>query len=88
MSLERPPRVGDLAKGLSDFAPFLGMGATIAFTVAAACGIGYWVDKEFGTEPVFTLIMGVTGVVAGLVQFIRLATRIKPRSPPNTPQIP
>lgn len=78
-----PPRntSDDFAKALRDFAPYLGLGTTLAVTVGLACALGYWLDGILGTKPILALFFGVLGVAAALSQFVRLAGQVKPQPP-------
>jgi F0F1-type ATP synthase assembly protein I len=33
--------------------------------------IGYWIDKEYNTSPVWVLILSIAGIVSGLYSFIK-----------------
>jgi len=56
-------------------APYLGLGTSLAATVLAGLGFGYWLDARFGTRPLLFLVGGVLGVLAALVQFYTTVTR-------------
>jgi len=47
---------------------------TLAVTVLAGLGGGYWLDGRLGTRPAFMLVGGSLAVVAALVYFIRTVT--------------
>jgi F0F1-type ATP synthase assembly protein I len=44
---------------------------TLAVTVLAGLGAGYWLDGRLGTRPWFLLVGASLGVVAALVYFIQ-----------------
>jgi ATP synthase protein I len=52
-------------------APLLGLGMTLAVTVLAGLGGGYWLDGRLGTRPVFLLLGGALGLGAALYHFVR-----------------
>jgi F0F1-type ATP synthase assembly protein I len=60
-------KVGE-AKGWSgaiqESAPYVGMGLALAVTLLLAVGGGYWIDKKFGTSPLFVLAGAVFGLLA------------------------
>ena len=56
---------------MREAAPLLGLGTTLAVTVLAGLGGGYWLDGRLGTRPVFLLLGGVFGLGAAMVYFIR-----------------
>jgi F0F1-type ATP synthase assembly protein I len=60
-------------------APFLGLGTTLAVTVLAGLGGGYWLDRQLGTRPAFLLLGGAFGVGAALYQFFKAVARLDKR---------
>ncbi len=57
--------------GLRDVGPLLGLGTTIAVTVLAGLGVGYWLDGRLRTRPVFLLLGGTLALAAGLYHFFK-----------------
>jgi F0F1-type ATP synthase assembly protein I len=43
---------------------YLGIGTGLAVTLLLAMGAGYWIDKRFGTAPVFVLVGAAIGMFA------------------------
>jgi len=66
---------GSLARALREAGPYLSIGTALAATVLLGVGAGYWVDRRWGTKPVFLLIGGTLGVVTALFQFFRTVGR-------------
>lgn len=62
----------DWTRALREAAPYLGIGTSLAVTVGLGVGVGYWLDRRFGTEPVFFLVGALLGLVAAGVQFYKL----------------
>ncbi len=60
-------------------APYLGLGTTLAVTVLAGLGGGYWLDGRLGTRPVFVLLGGVVGLGVALYEFFRTAAGLNQR---------
>ena len=62
-------------KGVGHFykevAPYLGLGLQLAVTVTVMVFIGVWLDGQFSTKPIFTIIFAFFGVFAGLYTFIK-----------------
>jgi len=56
---------------LREAAPLLGLGMTLAVTVLAALGAGYWLDGRLGTRPLFLLVGAFFGIVGALVYFLK-----------------
>ena len=48
----------------SDSVSYLGIGTSLAVTLLLAVGAGYWIDKRFGTTPVFVLVGAAFGMFA------------------------
>lgn len=68
---------------LRDAAPLLSLGMTLAVTVLAGLGGGYWLDGRLGTSPWFLLGGGCLGIGAALVYFFRtVATATKRKAGP------
>jgi F0F1-type ATP synthase assembly protein I len=72
---DRKDRGGDWANALRDVGPYLSIGTSLAATVLAGLGLGYWVDKALGTKPVFFLIGSGLGLFAALYQFFLTVNR-------------
>ena len=47
-----------------DSISYLGIGSTLAVTLLLSLGAGYWIDKRFGTTPVFVLVGAAFGLFA------------------------
>jgi F0F1-type ATP synthase assembly protein I len=75
----------DFARALREAAPLLSLGTTLAVTVAAALGLGYWLDARLGTRPWLLLAGGCLGVGAAMYQFIRTVTRSSNRRSDSKP---
>jgi F0F1-type ATP synthase assembly protein I len=70
-------------RALREAAPFLGLGTTLAVTVLAGLGGGYWLDRQLGTRPVLLLLGGALGLGAALVHFFTAVAVLnkRPKSP-------
>ncbi len=64
----------DWGRALRASAPLLGLGTTLAVTVLAGFGIGYWLDDRLGTRPVFLLLGSAVGIAAAMYHFVRSVT--------------
>jgi len=51
------------------------VGMELAAAVGGGCLLGYWVDREFGTDPWGLVIGAVLGIVGGLYNLVRKAVR-------------
>jgi len=56
---------------MREAAPLLGLGLTLAVTVLAGLGAGYWLDGRLGTRPWFLLLGACLGFGAAMVYFFR-----------------
>ena len=54
-----------------EIGPYLGLGLQLAVTVTVMVFIGVWLDGQFSTNPVMTIIFAFLGVFAGLYTFIK-----------------
>jgi F0F1-type ATP synthase assembly protein I len=48
----------------SDSVSYLGLGTGLAVALLLSVGAGYWIDKRFGTTPVFVLVGAAFGLFA------------------------
>lgn len=69
------PGSGDWTRALREAGPYLGLGTTLAGTVLGGLGLGYWIDRQFGTQPVFFLVGAVLGVASAMLQLFRTVNR-------------
>ncbi len=58
----------------------MGLGMTLAVTVLAGLGGGYWLDRRLGTRPVFLLAGAVLGVAAALYHFFKVVAELDTRN--------
>jgi len=65
----------DWGRALREAGPYLSIGTSLAATVLAGLGLGYWVDGKLGTKPVFFLIGSGLGLFAALYQFFQTVNR-------------
>ncbi len=65
----------DKIKGASNFykgvGPYLGLGLQLAVTVIVMVFLGIWLDDQFLTKPILTIVFAFLGVFAGLYTFIK-----------------
>jgi F0F1-type ATP synthase assembly protein I len=69
------PGSGDWTRVVREAGPYLGLGTTLAGTVLGGLGLGYWIDRQFGTRPVFFLVGAALGVASAMLQFFRTVNR-------------
>jgi ATP synthase protein I len=61
----------DWTRGLREAAPLMGLGMTLAVTVLAGLGLGWWFDKRLGTRPWLLLLGACFGIAAAMVYFFK-----------------
>jgi F0F1-type ATP synthase assembly protein I len=49
----------------------MGLGMTLAATVLAGLGAGYWLDGRLGTRPWLLLLGACLGLAAALIYFVK-----------------
>ncbi len=53
-------------------ARLIGVGWFLAVSLVGGPGVGYWVDGQLGTTPIFTLVGLFAGLIIGLVGAYRM----------------
>jgi F0F1-type ATP synthase assembly protein I len=69
------PPLGRAATLARQFALAVELPFVFVATVLIGGGIGYWLDSRFHTSPLFLLVLGALGLVAGLRELVRRAFR-------------
>jgi F0F1-type ATP synthase assembly protein I len=49
----------------------MGIGASMAASVLAGLGVGYWLDGKLGTEPLFLLVGSALGILGAFLHLYR-----------------
>ena len=70
-------QAAEQAKIMRETGPYLTLGIQMVLTIGVFFGIGYWLDKHFGTSPLWTAILSASGAVAGLIYFIVTVIRLQ-----------
>ncbi|MEP7235087.1 MAG: AtpZ/AtpI family protein [Ignavibacteriota bacterium] len=63
-------------KAMQENAPYLTLGVQMAFTIVAFAGLGWWLDKHYGTNYWIGICSGF-GAVAGLGYFLLVVLRME-----------
>lgn len=53
------------------------VGIEMAVSVVIGWGVGWWLDRKFGTQPIWMIVMVVLGVAAGFRSLFRIANEMK-----------
>lgn len=75
---KKPREAADWARALREAGPYLGIGTSLAVTVLAGVGAGYWLDGKLGTEPLFLLVGAGLGLLVAFWNFYKLVAGRKP----------
>lgn len=78
MPSSRTPEGGgptQFGRALRETGPLFGSGIQMAAAVVLMFFVGRWIDGKLDTSPWMMLLGILLGAVAGLVNFIRMATR-------------
>jgi len=70
MKLE-PDKIKGANSFYKDVGPYVGLGFQLAVTVTVMVFIGIWLDGQFETKPVLTIVCAFFGVFAGMYTFIK-----------------
>jgi F0F1-type ATP synthase assembly protein I len=62
---------GDVAKAYRSLGKYMGLGVQIAASIAFFMFVGYWVDKQINTSPIFLLVGFVMGMIGMFVLLLR-----------------
>ena len=62
-------------RGIAYAALFSEIGLSLLVTTLVGVGIGYWVDTQLGSLPIFVLVGFLIGAGSGTVLIYRLVTR-------------
>ena len=65
----------DKTKGTNNFykevGPYVGLGLQLAVTVTVMVFVGIWLDGQFETKPILTVVFAFFGVFSGMYTFIK-----------------
>jgi F0F1-type ATP synthase assembly protein I len=71
---DEPPKKDSDKSGMATFGRFLAIGMMLPIASMTGYGIGYELDKNFGTHWLAIILM-LVGTVGGFIQLIREVTR-------------
>lgn len=58
---------------MREMAPFINLGMELCASMAGAGILGWFIDKTFGTEPTWLVVLLILGIIGGMTRFIRTA---------------
>ncbi len=68
-------RENDWVRAVREAAPLLGIGSSLALTLALGVALGYWADRHWGSTPFLTLAGAILGLAMAMFGFIKTVTR-------------
>ena len=63
-------------EGYKKIGPYLGLGTQLAATVILMVLIGYWLDKKFGTSPLWIVLFSILGMFLAIYNFIKSVLKL------------
>ncbi len=67
----------ETGKTIRELGYFASLGMSVAFAIFIGLGIGYWLDKKFGTDPILLFVGLAFGIAAGFSNIIRAGNKAK-----------
>mgnify|MGYP000848954427 FL=1 len=77
MALNQAPNEGGSKRIFQELAPLMALGTQMMVTLCVFGGIGWWIDSENQTSPIWTVSLLIFGCVAAMVGFIKTALKNK-----------
>jgi ATP synthase protein I len=62
---------GKFTEVYRDVGPYLGLGFQLAASIILMFFLGWWLDKQFGSSPLLTIIFSFLGGFAGIYSVIK-----------------
>jgi F0F1-type ATP synthase assembly protein I len=59
------------------------LGMIIPAAALGGFGLGWWLDRWLHTSPVFSLVLGLAGAAAGVVEVLRILIRAEKQADAN-----
>lgn len=70
MKLE-PDKIKGTSNLYKEIGPYIGLGLQLAVTVTVMVFLGIWLDGQFDTKPILTIVFSFLGVLVGMYTFIK-----------------
>ena len=81
--MEKKSNHSKLLETYKDVGPYLGLGTQLAATIVIMFFLGKWLDDEFETVPILTIVFSFFGGFAGLYNFIRTVLNMNEKKKKN-----
>lgn len=66
-----PPKRNKPAEGVRQISDVLDLPFLLVGSIAVGGGLGYFLDTRFHTSPILTLVLGLLGFAAGMIQLVK-----------------
>lgn len=78
--MQKPDENSGFAKSVREVGPYLGLGLQLAVTIVTMVFLGSWLDQNFNTGYIFTLIGGIVGISAGIYNLVKTVSDLDKRN--------
>jgi len=65
----------ETSKSIKELAYYSSLGLSVALAIFIGLFLGVWLDKQFGTSPVLTLVFLGLGIAAGFSNLVKAGKR-------------
>lgn len=76
--------VGNTARALRQAQPYIDASWQLIGSVALGCLGGWWLDGKLGTQPWLLVAGAAFGLVAGMISFLRIVSKLAAKQQPST----
>ncbi len=74
-SQDRKSLHGDVSKAYRSLGKYVGLGVQIAASIAFFMFIGYWVDKQLNTSPIFLIVGFIMGMIGMFMLLLKISDK-------------
>ncbi len=66
---------GDVSKAYRSLGKYMGLGVQIAASIAFFMFIGYWVDEQLNTSPIFLIVGFIMGMIGMFMLLLKISDK-------------
>ncbi len=74
-SQDRKSLHGDVSKAYRSLGKYMGLGVQIAASIAFFMFIGYWVDEQLNTSPIFLIVGFIMGMIGMFMLLLKISDK-------------
>ena len=74
-SQDRKSLHGDVSKAYRSLGKYMGLGVQIAASIAFFMFIGYWVDEQINTSPIFLIVGFIMGMIGMFMLLLKISDK-------------